>query len=242
MIDLGHNLIAPSAQMRNLGIKQMSGVQYQMSVKIDFNLSEVAAQVTEAEIRAVEAIKGLFTQQVLSDVAKLFAGCQGKVLVTGSGTSGAVAARAAHLLSVCGTPAFHLSPGDGLHGGLGVLTEHDIILAFSKGGSSLELNEFCQRGRTLANHLVVVTANPGSPLSQSADHVLHIPLEQDCDLGGVIATGCTLSFSALTDVLVEITRRLRGYEWESFFYTHPAGAVGKHAEDSLKRLHHGEQR
>lgn len=207
----------------------------------NFSISEVASQVTDAEIRAVAAIKDLFSQQVLSDVADLLANCQGKVLVTGCGTCGAVAARTAHLLSVCGTPAFHLSPGDGLHGGLGVLTEHDVILAFSKGGSSLELNDFCARGRTLANYLVVVTANPDSALSQQADYVLNIPLEKDCDLGGVIATGCTLSFSALTDVLVELTRRMRGYEWESFFYTHPAGAVGKHAEDSLKRLHNSEQ-
>ncbi|EQB7360684.1 SIS domain-containing protein [Escherichia albertii] len=207
----------------------------------NFSISEVASQVTDAEIRAVAAIKDLFSQQVLSDVADLLANCQGKVLVTGCGTCGAVAARTAHLLSVCGTPAFHLSPGDGLHGGLGVLTEHDVILAFSKGGSSLELNDFCARGRTLANHLVVVTANPDSALSQQADYVLNIPLEKDCDLGGVIATGCTLSFSALTDVLVELIRRMRGYEWESFFYTHPAGAVGKHAEDSLKRLHNSEQ-
>lgn len=212
-----------------------------MSETTDFNVVDVAIQVTDAEIRAVEAIKTLFNTAVFQEVTHLFANGKGKVLVTGSGTSGAVAHRAAHLLSVGGTPAFYLSPGDGLHGGLGALTEHDIILAFSKGGSSLELNEFCQRGRTLANNLVVVTAKPESELAKQADYVLHIPLADDCDLGGVIATGCTLSFSALTDVLVEITRRLRGYKWESFFYSHPAGAVGKFAEDSLKRLQNSEQ-
>ncbi|EOA2699039.1 SIS domain-containing protein [Raoultella planticola] len=203
----------------------------------EINIAEVAEVVTEAEIRAVGAIRALFKQDVFENVVSLFAEGKGKVLVTGSGTSGAVAHRAAHLLSVGGTPSFYLSPGDGLHGGLGALTSDDIILAFSKGGSSEELNDFCRRGRTLCNNLVVVTANPDSELSQAADYVLTIPLEKDCDLGGVIATGCTLSFSALTDVLVEITRQMRGYQWESFFYTHPAGAVGKFAEDSLKRLH-----
>lgn len=205
------------------------------------NITEVASRVVEAEIRAVNAISTLFNQRVFKEVATLIAACKGKVLVSGSGTSGAVAHRAAHLFSVAGTPSFHLSPGDGLHGGLGALAVNDIILAFSKGGSSQELNDFCRRGRTLCNHLVVVTANPDSELSQIADYVLTIPLDKDCDLGGVIATGCTLSFSALTDVLVEITRQLRGYQWESFFYTHPAGAVGKHAEDSLKRLHNSSQ-
>ncbi len=211
--------------------------------KLDvFDAADVAAQVTESDIKAVAAIKSLFDQPVFDQVTELLAACKGKVLVTGSGTSGSVARRAAHLLSVSGTPAFFLSPGDGLHGGLGALAAEDIILAFSKGGRSEELNDFCRRGRSLANHLVVITADPASPLSQMADRVLSIPLAKDCDLGGVIATGCTLAFSALTDVLVEISRRLRGYEWESFFFTHPAGAVGHHAGDSLKRLQKSGQR
>lgn len=213
-----------------------------MSNRDFFDAAGVAAQVTESDIQAVAAIKKLFDQPVFDRVTTLLAACNGKVLVTGSGTSGSVARRAAHLLSVSGTPAFFLSPGDGLHGGLGALTAEDIILAFSKGGNSEELNDFCRRGQTLASHLVVITANPDSPLSQMADMTLSIPLEEDCDLGGVIATGCTLAFSALTDVLVEISRRLRGYEWESFFFTHPAGAVGKDAADSLKRLQKSEQR
>jgi len=207
----------------------------QMSNEID--IATVAGSVLEEDIRSVDAIRSLFVQPVFQEVATLLATCKGKVLVSGSGTSGAVAHRTAHLLSVAGTPSFHLPPSDGLHGGLGALTEHDFILAFSKGGSSQELNEFCRLGKKLCQYLIVVTANPQSDLAQIADYVLTIPLDKNCDLGGVIATGCTLSFSALTNVLVEVTRQMRGYEWEAFFYTHPAGAVGKHAEDSLVRLH-----
>ncbi|XBS71262.1 SIS domain-containing protein [Acerihabitans sp. KWT182] len=107
-----------------------------------FDAAGVAAQVTEADIQAVAAIKSLFDLPAFDETTALLAACKGKVLVTGSGTSGSVARRAAHLLSVSGTPAFFLSPGDGLHGGLGALTADDIILAFSKGGSSLELNDF----------------------------------------------------------------------------------------------------
>ena len=209
--------------------------------KNQIDLLQVANTVLDADTKAVNAIRAVFEQDVFRDVASLIAGCKGKLLVCGSGTCGAVAHRTAHLFSVGGTPSFHLPPSDGLHGGLGVLTSDDIILAFSKGGSSQELNDFCRKGRPLCYRLIVVTANPESELSQLADYVLNIPLDKDCDLGGVIATGCTLSFSALTDVLVEITRQMRGYQWESFFYTHPAGAVGKFAKDSLARLHNSDQ-
>ena len=105
--------------------------------------------------------------------------CRGKVLVTGSGTSGAVAIRAAHLLSVGGTPAFYLSPADGLHGGLGVLRPGDIVLALSKSGGSDELNEFCNRGRALCGCLLVITASPGSTFPRrDIRHLSPLPQRQ----------------------------------------------------------------
>jgi hypothetical protein len=36
--------------------------------------------------------------------------------------------------------------------------------------------------------------------------------------------------------LVEVTRTARGYSWREFFFTHPSGAVGKNAEQTLDRL------
>lgn len=162
--------------------------------------------------------------------------CAGKILVTGSGTSGAIAIRAAHLLSVGGTPAFHLAPADGLHGGLGVLQSGDIVLALSKGGSSKELNEFCARAKSLAGILIVITAAPASALGQMADHVITLRLPAGTDLGGIVATGSSLAAAALTDALVETARVARGYSWEQVLFTHPSGAVGRDAEQSLAAL------
>jgi len=99
----------------------------------DRRLIALARSVIEADEKAVhaalEAVDEAFVQ-----VARLLSGAEGKVLVTGCGTSGAIAARAAHMLSVCGCPAFYLSPDDGLHGGLGVLQPSDLLIAVSKGG------------------------------------------------------------------------------------------------------------
>lgn len=168
--------------------------------------------------------------------ADALAVCAGKVLVTGSGTSGAVAIRAAHLFSVGGTPAFYLAPADGLHGGLGVLQKDDIVLALSKGGSSKELNDFCARARTLGGTLIVITASPESELAGMADHVIVLKLPAHSDLGGIVATGSSLAAAALTDALVETARVARGYSWERVLFTHPSGAVGRDAEQSLAIL------
>lgn len=169
-------------------------------------------------------------------VAKIFIECKGKILVTGSGTSGAIASRAAHLLSVGGTPAFYLPPADGLHGGLGVLQSEDWVLALSKGGSSAELNDFCERAKTLCAGLISITADPASPLAALSDHVITLTLPADSDLGAVVATGSSLAAAAVTDALVEVCRVARGYGWDKLLFTHPSGAVGRDADESLKRL------
>src|SRR6202034_4228586 len=110
--------------------------------RLQFQSSDDLATLARKVISAdADAILSVLTSVDASFIAcaEILAGCDGKILVTGSGTSGAIANRAAHLLSVGGTPAFSLSPADGLHGGLGVLRPNDVVLAISKGGSSKEL-------------------------------------------------------------------------------------------------------
>jgi D-arabinose 5-phosphate isomerase GutQ len=186
----------------------------------------IAGRVIQANGAAVVAAETALGDAFVR-VCHLLASGAGKVLVTGSGTSGAVAIRAAHLLSVAGTPAFYLSPADGLHGGLGVLRSEDQVIAISKSGSSGELNEFCARARKLASCLIVITASADSNLARLADYVLPLTLPADADLGAIIATGSSLAAAALLDAITDVTRVLRGYSWDQVIYTHPAGAVGR---------------
>ena len=192
----------------------------------DSDILAAASRVIRANGAAVNAAETALGDTFLR-ACTILAESKGKVLVTGSGTSGAIARRAAHLLSVAGTPAFYLSPTDGLHGGLGVLRDEDSVIAVSKGGSSAELNEFSRRARSLAHCLIVITASADSELARLADHVLLLDLPADADLGAIIATGSSLSSAALLDAMAEVTRMLRGYRWDQVIYTHPAGAVGR---------------
>lgn len=196
---------------------------------------ERAKAVVRADAAAVLAATES-VDETFAVVAKLFLRCRGKILVTGAGTSGAIANRAAHNLSVVGTPAFYLPPSDGLNGGLGVLGADDWVLALSKGGGSAELNEFCRRAKTLCAGVVSVTADPRSELATLSDWVLRLTVAEDADLGGIVATGSSLATAALTDALVEVCRAARGYGWDRLLYTHPSGAVGRDAQTTLARL------
>jgi arabinose-5-phosphate isomerase len=201
----------------------------------DDQLVALARSVIEADARAVVAGLEAVGEEFVK-VARLLAANEGKVLVTGCGTSGNIAARAAHVLSVCGCPAFDVPPADGLHGGLGVLQPSDLLLALSKDGESGELNEFCRRAKSLCRAVIAVTAAPDSPLAGIADHVVELKVDEGVDLGDVVATGSSLATAAVLDAFCEIARVSRGYDWRRLLFTHPSGAVGRNAQQAIERL------
>lgn len=201
----------------------------------DGSLVALAHSVIEADARAVHAALESLDESFVQ-VARLLGSVEGKVLVTGCGTSGAIAARAAHMLSVCGCPAFFLPPDDGLNGGLGVLQPNDLLIALSKGGGSAVLNEFCNRAKSLCRAVIAITAAPDSALAKIADHVVVLKIDNDADLGDVVATGSSLATAAVLDALCEAVRVLRGYDWKRLLFTHPLGAVGRDAAQTIERL------
>lgn len=162
--------------------------------------------------------------------ARLIYGCSGKVFVTGSGTSGTIARRMAHLFSVSGTPSVFLPAMDALHGTLGVVTEGDLLIVISKGGGSVELNDLAVRAKDRGAGIVAVTCRLDTPLTAVADLVLVAGADESLDLGGMIAMGSTLAHAALGDALAVVLMRARDHSWATVHHLHPGGAVGAKTE------------
>ncbi|HZX54760.1 MAG TPA: SIS domain-containing protein, partial [Ilumatobacteraceae bacterium] len=110
----------------------------------DVELAILAGSVLSRESAAVAALVGVAEAGVV-EVARRVLAVRGKVVTTGSGTSGIMAERLAHLLSVCGTPAVYLPSMDALHGGMGAIIRSDLVLALSKTGRSTEMTDLVRR-------------------------------------------------------------------------------------------------
>ena len=184
-----------------------------------------AQAVVAREAQAVQALVGQFDSG-LAPVVDLLLACKGHVLVTGAGTSAAVAERFAHLLSCCGTPALFISAANSLHGASGAIRAEDVVFIISKGGHSAEINQFADIARGRGARIIVQTEDPQSPLALKADLVYHIRTVGDVDPYGMIATGSSLVNAAAGDALCILLLELRGYTREDFGRTHPGGAVG----------------
>ena len=171
-------------------------------------------------------------------VIDLLLNCNGKVFVTGSGTSSAIARRMAHLLSVCGTPSVFAPAMDALHGSMGAIVDGDILIAISRGGESHEIYDLARRVRLRSVPVIALTAAPASSLAQASDVVVTLTGDDGVDPGGVIAMGSTLLVAVWGDALAYVLMRRRDYGWDKVLETHPAGAVGQitHRPDSLAAL------
>jgi D-arabinose 5-phosphate isomerase GutQ len=191
-------------------------------------LLAMARGLVDAEMRGLADLAGSLDGQLLRIAGRLV-DVPGKVLTAGLGTSGLVARRMAHLLSVTGTPALFVHPADALHGTLGAVTADDAVIAISKGGQTTELNEFVRRARERGAWVVVITSEPASPFGQLGHEtvVLQSPIEGEP--GGMIAMGSTLVTAAWGDALAVVAMDLRGYRWNEVLSTHPGGAVGRMA-------------
>jgi arabinose-5-phosphate isomerase len=185
-----------------------------------------AREVIAREAHAVDAVSQQLDESV-AGVARLLLSCEGHVLVTGAGTSRAVAQRFAHLLSCCGTPALLLNAADCLHGGAGAIGDKDVLYVISKGGHSREINRVVQIAKEKGARVIAHTEDPNSPLAQMSDAVYRVKAPEEVDPYGMIATGSSLVNGAACDVLCVLLLELRGYSKEAFGATHPEGAVGK---------------
>lgn len=196
---------------------------------MEYDVRELAKKAKDVIKQEAEAVKQLADQidESIVKVLELLLNCKGHVIVTGVGTSNAMAQRLAHLLSCSGTPALFLHAADSLHGSAGAITPNDVVIVISKGGRSDEVNKFAGIAKRRGAKIIAMTENPESPLAEMSDAVYKVIAPPDVDPYGMIATGSSLVNGAAGDVLCVLLLEMRGYTKEEFGKTHPGGAVGK---------------
>lgn len=189
---------------------------------------EVARQAAAAEARAVGQVSGEIDDSLV-DVLRLIRSRDGKVLVTGAGTSGTVARRMAHLLSVSGTPSLFIHPMDALHGTMGAIEPDDVLIALSKGGESDEINQLCALAGRKGTAIVGIGERPQSTFAGVCDIYVCLHTADGGDPRNVLAMGSTLVAAAWGDALTRALMHVNSWTLSESLEIHPAGAVGKSA-------------
>ena len=126
-----------------------------------------------------------------------------------------------------GTPAFFVHPAEAAHGDLGMIVDHDVVVAISNSGESDEIAAIIPALKRKNITLICITAHPTSTMARHADiHITAAVSKEACPLG-LAPTSSTTAVMALGDALAVVLLQARAFTPDDFALSHPAGSLGK---------------
>lgn len=188
----------------------------------------------------VEAIKSLSSRldHQFSRACEAILNCKGRVIVSGMGKSGHIGNKIAATLASTGTPAFFVHPSEALHGDLGMITAHDIVISISNSGGTDELITLCSVVKRQGTTLIAMTGKADSILGKIADFHLDVHVNKEACPHNLAPTSSTTATLVMGDALAVALLRAREFSPEDFARSHPAGRLGKRLTISVSDLMH----
>ena len=185
---------------------------------------KIAKNVIDLEIKALTQLKNSIGNS-FNEAVEAITKCQSKVILSGVGKSGLIAAKISATLSSVGTPSFCLSANDCSHGDLGSISKKDILILISYSGSTEELKniiKYANRNKVL---LIGIMSKKKSILYKASDIKLLIPEVTEAGLG-IVPTSSTISQLSIGDALAVATIKKRNINKSDFKNFHPSGNLG----------------
>tara|TARA_B100001057_G_scaffold335261_1_gene335890 strand:+ start:52 stop:999 length:948 start_codon:yes stop_codon:yes gene_type:complete len=152
---------------------------------------------------------------------------KGKLIISGVGKSGNIAAKLAASFTSTGVPAIFLNPVDASHGDMGIVSKEDILIALSNSGESHELSDLLHFSKKKQIKIISITSYKNSLLSKNSDITLLLPTHKEADKLNTIPTTSTTLCLSLGDALCCSVLDIRNFDKKSFKELHPGGKIGK---------------
>lgn len=200
---------------------------------------EQAKHTLTCEIEGLQALSDSLDQQFVRAIDVL-SQISGRTILTGMGKSGHIAIKIASTLSSTGQPALFVHPGEASHGDLGMITQHDAVIALSNSGETAELHNVVAYTRRFNIPLIAITSRQKSTLAQICDVALILPQATEaCPMGLAPTTSSTMML-ALGDTIAMCLLNLRNFSANEFQIFHPGGSLGARLSKVSDHMHRNE--
>jgi len=150
-----------------------------------------------------------------------------QVVVTALGKNVPICEKFAGTLNSFGLSARFLHSNSAVHGDLGILAPHDLLIIVSKSGSTEESVALARlvQSRPLTTWSLTCTA--ASPIADLTQHSTVVELAHEGDLWDMAPVNSSIVFLAVFNAIaVDLSERL-GVPLEQFLHNHPGGAIGR---------------
>lgn len=197
-----------------------------MNQSNNINPADVARRTIALEAGAIESLGKLITED-FNQICSVILAAKGRVIVSGIGKSAVIAQKIVATLNSTGTPAVFLHAADAIHGDLGMILSHDVVIIISKSGESPEIKVLVQLVRGFGNPIIGLVGNTESYLAKQSDYILDATVSQEACPNNLAPTSSTTAQMVMGDALAVALMELRGFKSSDFAKFHPGGALGK---------------
>jgi arabinose-5-phosphate isomerase len=206
------------------------------------NYASMATEFMRLQAGAIADAATRLDDERFGRAVELLSSLEGKVVVTGAGTSGLIGRKVAATLTSTGTAAIFLHPSDALHGALGIVTSDDVAIMISNSGETDELLALLPYLDRRKVPIIAIVGNLSSTLASRADATLDaFTVREACPLN-LAPTASTSVALAVGDALAMTIMQLKDITPERFALNHPSGRLGKRLTLTVDALMHGAAR
>lgn len=202
-----------------------------------FDIIEEAMSIFDKEIVALEKTKAAIGSD-FEKILELILNCEGKMVLTGMGKPGHIAAKMAATFASLGTPSFFMHPGEAMHGDLGMVEKKDVVMLMSYSGESEEVTRLMPVLQEIGCTTIAITGKPKSTLAKECQYHFFFPEFEEACYMHLAPTSSTTALLVLGDALAVVASRAKNYTKEDFGLHHPAGALGKKLLVKVKDVMH----
>ena len=195
-------------------------------MKTDNEIKLIGKQTITTERDAISVLEKRIGDDFVS-VIKLLLNTKGRVIITGIGKSANIATKIVSTLNSTGTPAIFMHAADAIHGDLGIIQHHDVIICVSKSGNTPEIKVLIPLLKNTGNKIIALVGNTDSYLAHQADYILDCTVEREACPNNLAPTSSTTAQLVMGDAIAVTLVACRGFTSEDFAKYHPGGALGK---------------
>lgn len=187
---------------------------------------EVARRILTAEADAVRSVIDRLDES-FDKAVELLAGCKGMVVIAGLGKSGFIGQKMSATLASIGTPSHFVHPTEAVHGDLGRIREHDVMILLSYGGETEEVLALAALVRQDGVPVIAITGRPDSHLASISDIHLNLGDITEACSHNLAPTASTTATLALGDALALAVSEHKAFSAEDYKKRHPGGQLGR---------------
>lgn len=187
---------------------------------------EIGRNAIDHEAKAITNIVELVDEDFAKSVELIY-NSKGRVIITGIGKSAIISQKIVATLNSTGTPAVFMHAAEAIHGDLGIVQKHDVVICVSKSGNTPEIKVLLPLLKARDNKLIAIVSSKESWLAQQVDYVLNAYVESEACPNNLAPTSSTTAQLVMGDALAIALLDYRKFSSADFALYHPGGSLGK---------------